>query len=74
MAQTWHQTGPDKFTFWAPIAQERLEQYRTRAVPPRMLERELELAVGEPLEPFLCDRWASDVTAEPLEPAVRPAG
>lgn len=37
------------------------------AVPPRMLEPELEPAVGEPLEPVLRDGWPGHVAAEPLE-------
>jgi len=44
-----------------------LEHHGARAVPPRVLEPELEPVVGEPLEPVLCDRRAGDVTAEPLE-------
>src|SRR5690606_10497542 len=51
----------------------RLEQDRARAVTPRMLEAELEPAVGEALEPFLSDRRPRDVTAQPLElPAIAP--
>jgi hypothetical protein len=45
-----------------------LEHDRARAVFPRALEAELEPAVGQALKPVLCNRWASDIAAEPLEP------
>src|SRR6188768_3587314 len=38
-----------------------LEHDGACAVPPRVLEPQLEPAVGEPLEPALDDGWASDV-------------
>ena len=47
---------------------------RARAVLPRVLEWELELAVGEPLEPVLGDRRAGDVATETLELSAVPPG
>jgi hypothetical protein len=44
-----------------------LEHEGARVVLPRMLEAELERAVRQALEPFLCNRRASDIAAEPLE-------
>jgi hypothetical protein len=39
-----------------------------RAVVPRMAEGADDAAVGESREPFLRERWAQKVPAEPLEP------
>jgi hypothetical protein len=40
---------------------------REHAVLPCVLEPELERAVRQALEPFLCNRRAGDITTEPLE-------
>ncbi len=51
-----------------------LEHERARAVPPRPLEAELELAVRAALEAVLRDGRACNVLAEPLHsPAIRPS-
>mgnify|MGYP006315781895 CR=1 FL=1 len=50
-----------------------LEHQRARAVPPRPLEAELELAVRAALEAVLRDGRAGDVLAEPLHSPAIPA-